>query len=133
MGGLRILVAVGILLSLSPQGFAKKTRDWQTGTVLDPQHSAYFTASTNDAPYGGRTDVPLKKVYEPFLFEGATTAYFVREGQRWEWRKPANLKVGGPVKFAVVGQKMFVLDDTGKEHRMQITKQVPKLAADERR
>ena len=128
MSGLRVLVAVAIALSLSPQAFARKERAWQTGTVLDPRHSSYFTASTNAPPYGGATDVPLMKVYEPFLLEGDTTAYFVREGQRWERRKPANLKIGGPVKFAIVGQKMYVLDDSGKEHRMEITKQVPRAA-----
>jgi len=128
MTGLRILVAVAIALTLSPQAFARKAREWQTGAVLDPQHSPYFTASTNDAPYGGAADVPLMKVYEPFLVEGATSAYFVREGQRWERRKPANLKIGGPVKFAVEGRKLFVVDDNGKEHRMEITKQVPRAA-----
>jgi hypothetical protein len=130
MTGLRVLVAVAVAvaLSLSPPAFAKKARDWQTGTVLDPQHSPYFTASTNDPPYGGATDVPLMKVYEPFLVEGADAAYFLREGRRWECRKPANLKQGGPVKFAVAGRKMFVLDDNGREHRMEITKQVPRAA-----
>ncbi|MGA2184708.1 MAG: hypothetical protein ABSH47_16940 [Bryobacteraceae bacterium] len=128
MSGLRVLVVVAVALSLSPQAFARKAREWQTGTVLDPRHSPYFTASTNDAPYGGATDVPLMKVYEPFLLEGDTTAYFVREGLRWQRRKPANLKPGGPVKFAVEGQKMFVLDDDGREHRMEITKQVPRAA-----
>lgn len=111
---------------MSPQAFAGKARDWQTGTVLDPHHSPYFTASTNDPPYGGAADVPLMKVYEPFLIEGETTAYFGREGLRWQWKKPANLKLGGPVKFAVAGRKMFVIDDNGKEHRMAITKQIPR-------
>jgi hypothetical protein len=128
MSGLRILVTVAVALSLSAPAFARKAREWQTGTVLDPRHSPYFTASTNDPPYGGATDVPLMKVYEPFLLEGPGSAYFAREGQRWEWKKPANLKPGEPVKFAVVGQKLFVLDDAGKEHRMQIAKQVPRAA-----
>ncbi len=126
MSAIRILVLVSLAFSLSAHPFGGKTRDWQTGTVLDPQHSPYFTASTNDAPYGGKADVPLKKVYQSYLLEGATSAWFVREGLSWEWRKPANLKPGGPVKFAVVGQKMFVLDSDGREHRMQITRQVPK-------
>ncbi|MGA3027141.1 MAG: hypothetical protein ABSF98_20475 [Bryobacteraceae bacterium] len=128
MTGLRILAAVAVSLSLSPQAFARKARDWQTGTVLDPQRSPYFTASTNDPPYGGATDVPLMKVYEPFLVEGGAAAYFAREGQRWEWQKPANLKPGDSVQFAVVGRKMFVIDDNGKEHRMEITKQAPRAA-----
>ena len=118
-------MAVAVALCAHP--FAKKERDWQAGTVLDPQNSPYYTASTNDAPYGDHGDVPVKKVYQAFLFEGATTAYFVREGLRWEWQKPAQLKVGGPVKFAIVGEKMFVLDASGKEQRMEITKQVPKI------
>ncbi len=126
MSALRILFVLAVAASLSAHPFASKERDWQTGTVLDPQHSVYFTASTNDPPYGGAHDVPLMKVYDSFLLEGANTVYFVREGRRFDRHKAADLKVGAPVKFAIVGEKMFVLDDNGKEHQMVITKQEPK-------
>jgi len=127
MSALRILTLAAIALTLDPQMYAKtKDRDWQTGAVLDPLHSPYFTASTNDAPYGGNVDVPLMKVYDSYLFEGAGSAYFVREGRRWERTKPANLKPGDSVKFAVDGQRIYVLDPNGKEHRMELVKQVPR-------
>jgi hypothetical protein len=126
MSGLRILMVIAVALALGPQTFAKKTREWQVGTVLDLQHSPYYTESTTDAPYGGKADVPLMNVYDPFLIENETTVYFVREGRRFERTKPANLKPGDAVKLAIEGEKMYVLDANGKQHRMEITKQVPR-------
>jgi hypothetical protein len=45
---------------------------------------------------------------------------------RWKWSKPAILTVNGLVKFAVEKRKFFVIDDEGKEHEMEIVKQVLK-------
>ena len=39
---------------------------------------------------------------------------------------PANLTVNAPVKFAIEKRKLFVIDDDGKEHEMEIIKQVLK-------
>ncbi len=119
-----VLAALALIVLAVPAA-ARKERDWQTGKVLDPQNSAYNRPSTVDAPYGN-SDVPIVKVYEPFLIEGPTSAYFARQGLRWEWSKPAELKLNGTVKFAVAGDRLYVIDEAGKERRMQITKTVPR-------
>jgi hypothetical protein len=49
---------------------------------------------------------------------------------RWKWSKPANLTVNGPVKFAVEKRKLFVIDEDGKEHEMEIVKKVLRQPAE---
>ena len=44
--------------------------------------------------------------------------------------KPANLTVNGPVKYAVEKRKLYVLDEDGKEHEMEIVKKVLRQPAD---
>jgi hypothetical protein len=65
-------------------------------------------------------------VYETFVIEGETRVYMAQERLRWKWSKPANLTVNGPVKFAAEKRKLFVIDDEGKGHEMEIVKQVLK-------
>ena len=119
---------------------AEKQRDWQTGKVLDSQRSRYFAgtigsanttgtaqANGNYGTYQGNTNTSqtaVYRVYETFLIEGETHAYLAQERLRWRWSKPANLTVNGPVKFAVEKRKLFVIDEDGKEHEMEIVKKV---------
>ena len=39
--------------------------------------------------------------------------------------------VNGPVKFAIEGRKLFVLDDDGKEHEMEIIERILRLPAEQ--
>ena len=125
---------------------AEKERDWQTGKVLDAQRSRYFAGTVgnanttgtvqtdgNNGTYQGNTassQVAVYRVYETFLIEGETHAYLAQERIRWRWSKAANLTVNGPVKFAVEKRKLFVIDDDGKEHEMEIVKKVLRLPAE---
>ena len=38
------------------------------------------------------------------------------------WSKPANITVGENVKYVVEKNKMYLLDDDGKEHKAKIKK-----------
>jgi len=120
---LRAPALVLLAAALAVPASAHKERDWQTGKVLDPRNSPYYAESAVDAPYGD-SGVPIRKVYEPFLIEGPASAYFAREGRAWEWSRSAHLRVNETVKFAVHGRKMYVIDDRGKERRLEITKTV---------
>lgn len=119
---------------------AEKQRDWRTGTVLDSQRSRYFSgtvgnASTtgtsqtsgNSGTYQGNTNssqTAVYRVFETFLIEGETYAYLAQERLRWRWSKPANVTVNAPVKYVVEKRKLFVMDDDGKEHEMEIVKKI---------
>lgn len=122
----------------------EKVRKWQAGKVLDSERSRYFAGTVGSGnttgsaqTYGGygtyqgqtnTSQTAVYRVYETFLIEGDTHAYLAQQRLRWRWSKPANLTVNGPVKFAVEKRKLFVIDDDGKEHEMEIIKQVLKPA-----
>ena len=59
-----------------------------------------------------------------FSIEGDSYAYLAQERLRLRWSKPANLTVNGPVKYAAEKRKLFVVDEDGKEHEMEIVKKV---------
>lgn len=136
-----------ILLLLIPlvSSSAEKRRDWQTGTVLDSQRNRYFAGTVGNAnttgtaqangnygTYQGQTttsQTAVYRVYETFVIEGDTYAYVAQERLRWKWSKPANLTMNGSVKFAIEKRKLFVIDDDGKEHEMEIVKRILKPPA----
>lgn len=117
---------------------AEKQRDWQTGKVLDSERSRYFAGTFGSANTDGQaqangnygtyqsntqsSQIAVYRTFETFLIEGPTHAYLAQERLRFKWSKPANLTVNGPVKFAVEKQKLFVIDEDGKEHEMEIVK-----------
>jgi hypothetical protein len=136
-------VALSMLMSLVAFS-AEKVRNWQTVKVVDTERSRYFagtvgsgnttgTAQSNGnyGTYQGQTNTSqtaVYRVYQTFAIEGDTRVYMAQERLRWKWSKPANLTVNAPVKFAVEKRKLFVIDDDGKEHEMEILKQVLKQA-----
>lgn len=141
----RSAIAVVLLLTLTHVvAGAEKKRDWQMGKVLDSERNRYFagtvgnanttgTTSGDGGTYQGNTrssQVAVYRVYQTFLIEGETHAYLAQERLRWKWSKPANLTVNGPVKFAVEQRKLFVIDEDGKEHEMEIVKKVLRQPAE---
>jgi hypothetical protein len=129
-----------LLLCVCQRSIAEKQRDWQAGKVLDSERSRYFAGtvgntSTNghindNGSYNGNTntsETAVYRVYQDFLIEGDKYAYLAQEHIKWRWSKAANLTVNGPVKYAVEGRKLYVIDDDGKEHEMEITKKTLKL------
>jgi len=72
--------------------------------------------------------LPLYRVYENLTIEGDDMVYVTQERIRWRWSKAAQVTVNGEVKYYVDKRKLHVLDDSGKEHVIQIVKQIRKYA-----
>jgi hypothetical protein len=70
--------------------------------------------------------MPLYRVYENLIVEGDDMVYFTQERIRWRWSKGARVTVNGEVRYYVEGRKLHVLDDSGKEHVIEIVKQIKK-------
>jgi hypothetical protein len=137
---------VVLLATLASATAADKQRDWQTGKVLDSERNRYFVGTVGNANTTGTAQIngnngtyqasttssqsALYKVYETFLIEGDSYAYLAQERLRWRWSKPANLTVNGPVKYAVEKRKLFVVDEDGKEHEMEIVKKTLKVPSE---
>lgn len=141
-----LAVALALLLVNQAAG-AEKVRDWQTGKVLNAERSRYFAgtvgsanttgtaqANGNYGTYRGNTSssqTAVYRVYETFLIEGETHAYLAQERLQWRWSKAANLTVNGPVKYAAEKRKLFVIDEDGKVHEMEIVKKILRQSADQ--
>jgi hypothetical protein len=84
-------------------------------------------SGTSSTDYSG-LDMPLYRVYENLTIEGDDMVYVTQERIRWRWSKAAQVTVNGEVKYYVDKRKLHVLDDGGKEHVIQIVKQIRKDA-----
>jgi hypothetical protein len=136
---LRLAVLGSLVFSICVFATAEKQRDWKTGRVLDSERSHYFAGTVGGANtsgtvndngnYNGTTNssqTAIYRVYETFVIEGDTYVYQAQEHIKWRWSKPANLTVNGPVKYAVEKRKLYVIDEDGKEHEMEIVKKTLK-------
>ncbi len=70
--------------------------------------------------------VPLYRVYENLIIEGDDMVYVTQERIRWRWSKGAQVTVNGEIKDYVDRRRLHVLDDMGKEHVIEILKQIKK-------
>jgi hypothetical protein len=130
--------ALLLLASIAVFGAAKQ-RDWQDGKVLDSQRSRYFAGTigntssagtVGDGTYSGTsngTQTAVYRVFETFVIEGEKYVYLAQERLRWRWSKAANVTVNGPIKYAVEKRNLFVIDEDGKEHEMEIVKKTLRL------
>ena len=114
---------------------AERQRDWQTGKLLDTNRQRYFAGTVGNSNTNGTVDssgnyhgnssgggTAVYRVFETFVIEGDQYVYLAQERLRWRWSKAANVTVNGPVKYAVEKRKLFVMDEVGKEHEMEIIK-----------
>jgi hypothetical protein len=128
---LAFLVIVAVVICSG----AEKKRDWQTGKVLDTERQRYFAGTVGSANangsvdssgnyhgYGTDSQTAVYKVFETFVIEGGQYVYLAQEHLRWRWSKPANVTVNGPIKYAVEKRNLYVIDEDGKEHEMEIVK-----------
>jgi hypothetical protein len=101
-----LVLAVGVVQVVAR---AEKKRDWQMGKVL----YLYKTNVSQDVVIGWETHT-----------------YFARKWLSWRF-KPANLTVNGHVKFAIDKRTLFVIDEDGEEHRMEIMRKVLREESDQ--
>jgi len=132
--------AVIFLLALSvSQAFAATAaRDWQTGTLLEteqqkvPSGTTYNSSTDGTAKpngdktkYSQNTTTTASQDYDTFqlyTIQGAGKIYTASERLLFPWSKPANVSVGEKVKYVVEKNKMYILDDDGKEHKATVKK-----------
>lgn len=136
--------ATVIALCLATAVYAEKRRAWQEGKLVDVDRSSYFagtigggtTTITNPPDRNAAWQVPpvhvntgsQRAVYgeiESFVIESKSHVYTVLRTVRR--KRPVNLTVNAPIKFAVERNRVYVIDDDRKEHWMEIVKRVLKM------
>ena len=122
-----IVVAIALAFTGSAFGGKKaKPRNWQTGRLLDLQRSQNPVGAVDRPPIGfdnrHRTTV-VYQTQDTFLIETDALIFTVTEIVRGG-AKPANLTVNAPIKFAIEDTTLYLIDESGKEHRTEIAKKV---------
>jgi len=139
------LLAAFVMAVTLPLSGAKQ-RDWQTGKILDSQRQRYFagtvgSGSTNgtvdegSGTYRGQTNsssTAVYRVFETFVIEGDKYVYLAQERLRWRWSKAANVTINGPVKYPAEKRRLYIIDEDGKEHEMEIVRKTLRLPDDKK-
>ena len=136
---LRKIVALPLLLLLAVPAFAATAaRDWHTGMLMETEQEKIPSGSISHSnadvtakdkgdktQYSGNRTTTTTQDYDTFQIytvEGNGKVYTAKEQLLFPWSKPANVTVGEKVKYVVDKNRMYLLDDDGKEHKAKITK-----------
>jgi len=137
------LIPLAALLAVNTADLAAKDRQWETGTLLDSRERSYTNSNvttergTVPGVVDGGTYSRQKESYEvdtvwqEYAIKAGGYGYKAKQPLQWRWSKPAVVTVGGSVKFAIEGRSLYLVDDTGKEYRMELLQRVaiPKKSA----
>jgi hypothetical protein len=136
---LKFLFAVSALVFVTFYASAADTaRDWKSGTLVETEKEQVRQGSTKRTNTDGRvkdkgnkTDYSQTKTstttddydtFQVYTIQADTKTYIARERLLFPWSKPANVAVGGKVKYDVQKNTMYLLDDDGKQHKAGISK-----------
>ena len=133
----KIIVPILVALLAVP-AFAATARDWHTGTLMETEQekvpSGTISHSNADVTakdkgdktqYSGSKTTTTSQDYDTFqiyTIEGNSKVYTAKEQLLFPWSKPANVSVGEKVKYVIDKNRMYLLDDDGKEHKAKVTK-----------
>jgi hypothetical protein len=109
-----------ILAGIIAVSATAKDHNWQTGKMIDTQISTRYAGQTGG---NGNTE-PINIVWQTVVIAGDNYTYAAERTLRWRWTKPANLTVNAPIKFAVEKEKLFLVDDSGREYQLDIDKRI---------
>jgi hypothetical protein len=86
------------------------------GTAKDKGNKTEFSKDTTT------TTTDNIETYQIYTIEADKRVYVAREHLLFPWSKSANVTVGEAVKFCPEKNKIYILDDDGKEHKATIVK-----------
>ena len=117
------LVFVSIALAVIPVD--AKDRNWETGTLVNTREQSYTVSQVtsergsvpgivNGGQYDSRKEShEVDTVWQEYAIKSGSFGYEATQPLRWRWSKPAVLTIGGPVRFAVEGRNLYLVDDWG--------------------
>ena len=134
----KMLLAVLVIFTTGIAASAANARNWQQGTLTETEQSKVKEGSTKNSNTdgtaknrGNKTDYSQNttttttdnyETYQTYTIQGHDKTYVAREHLLFPWSKPANVAVGGSVKFAVEKSKLYLVDEDGKEHKATVAK-----------
>ena len=134
----RVCSAACVLMLVVPTFAADNSHNWQSGLLLETEKQQVPTGSTkttnrdgtakhknNGTDYSETTTSTTTDDYDTFqvyTIQGDNKTYVARERLMFPWSKPASVTVGEKVKYAVEKNKLYLLDEDGKQHKAGIAK-----------
>lgn len=135
---MRLVIILMLAAVMVGQASAATARNWHEGTLLEteqekvPSGTTYHSSTDGSAKpngdktkYSQNTTTTASQDYDTFqlyTIQGSGKIYTASERLLFPWSKPANVTVGEKVKYVVEKNKMYFLDDDGKEHKATIKK-----------
>jgi hypothetical protein len=114
------------------------TRNWQSGTLTGTEQEKVKEGSTKTSSTEGTakdkgnktefskdtttTTTDNIETYQIYTIETDKRVYVAKEHLLFPWSKSANVTVGEAVKFTPEKNKIYILDDDGKEHKATVVK-----------
>ena len=134
-----LLLTACVLLVVASNAFgADSSHNWQSGTLLETEKQEVPQGTTktsntegkaknkgNKTDYSQTTTSTTTEDYDTFqvyTIQGDSKTYVARERLNFPWSKPANVTVGEKIKYAVEKNKLYLLDDDGKQHKAGISR-----------
>lgn len=138
MKGFKTGIALSMTMFLAGTMAFAAARQWHNGKLLDTeqqkvQEGSTTTYNTNShakhkdgkSDYSRTTTATTNDnidTYEVYTIQGPEKTYIAREKLLFPWSKSANVTVGAELKYAIEGRKLYILDESNKEHKASIVK-----------
>lgn len=103
----------------------EKTRERESTTTTTNAEGNVKSGDNGDK-YSGQsttTQTPNSDNYVTYAVEAGNVVYTAKQHLLFPWSKPANVSLREKFKFAVQKDKLYMLDDDGKESSAKIIKQ----------
>jgi hypothetical protein len=137
MQGRRFVYVSAVVVALV-MGVLAAARNWQSGTLTGTEQEKVKEGSTKTSSTEGTakdkgnktefskdtttTTTDNVETYQVYTIETDKRVYVAKEHLLFPWSKSANVTVGEAVKFFPEKNKIYILDDDGKEHKATIVK-----------
>jgi hypothetical protein len=129
----RLTLVFLLLVSFSAAAIAEKVPSdaWQTGTLKDTSdtwhsRSAGFVSGTHGNLNGSMVsrEYPIVR----YVIDAGQYTYEADLVLRHKRDKRPAVTINGPITFAVVKSDLFIQDEQGKEHKLQLARKTLKTA-----
>ena len=130
-----------LMLPLASWPQSKKARDWQEGVLLSVEKTKELDSTTTTTDTQGKaksgdkyseqstaTKTQNYDYYAVYAVQAGNIVYTARQHLMFDFSKPANITLGEKLKYAVEKDKLYMIDDNGKEFSAKIVKKALKDA-----
>lgn len=124
---MRILLCVLLVASFAAPSAAQKIQDsdWKIGKLTDIRFEKDSRIVGIANPNGGML-AERRNDSTYYEIDAGDLVYVVKQTLTHKRDRQLNLTVNGPVKYAVVKEDFYVLDEDGKQHKLSIEKKTLK-------